>query len=318
MKISVAMATYNGSKYINEQIKSICMQSHPVDELIIVDDKSKDSTVKIIKDLIKKYSNIQIQVIENSENLGYIENFRKALRFCNGDYIFLCDQDDIWMPNKVEEMISVLEINPKIKVLGSSFSFIDGNGNDMQFHDKKNTSNHNMIDRKIINNDIVQMKTEDLIFHNYCQGCALVINKEIAEEFIRVDNKKIPHDWQISLLGSINNGTYFYNKPLFYYRIHNNNTLGVNDNLSPKEKMNVNIRISAAKEVLECVRLVEILTGDKNIHQLDMFLSKNIEMMENKSTVRLIFQMIIFNKYYSKLKSFKGRILDIIYTLSRG
>ena len=97
--ISVALASYNGEKYIEEQINSILYQSMKVDRIVICDDNSKDNTIKIIEKLIKK--GFPINLHKNDRNLGYALNFMKCINLCNSNYIFLSDQDDIWFKNKV-------------------------------------------------------------------------------------------------------------------------------------------------------------------------------------------------------------------------
>ena len=119
--ISVAMATFNGEPYIQEQLDSIYNQTRKVDEIIIVDDCSTDSTVRVIEQYILSHKDIDIKLYKNEENLGYKKNFKKAISLCHGDYVFLSDQDDIWKVNKVEDMISIMEENPNISVLASSF-----------------------------------------------------------------------------------------------------------------------------------------------------------------------------------------------------
>ena len=89
MKVSVVMATYNGEEYIVEQLDSIINQSYPVDEIIICDDKSTDRTVGVITEYISRKKIREIKLYENSENLGFAENFNKALNLAKGDYIFL-------------------------------------------------------------------------------------------------------------------------------------------------------------------------------------------------------------------------------------
>lgn len=86
--ISVAMTTYNGQKYVEEQLLSIINQTKSVDEIIIVDDKSSDETVKVIKQFIIDNSTFNIVLIQNNENLGYRRNFKKAMSMAKGDYIF--------------------------------------------------------------------------------------------------------------------------------------------------------------------------------------------------------------------------------------
>ena len=122
MKTSVAMATYNGADYLIEQLDSLRDQTMPIDEVIICDDGSKDNTVQMIRDYIKENAlGERWTLIENEVNLGYANNFHKALNLTTGDYIFFSDQDDIWMTNKIEEMTKVLNENPKIQLLCSDY-----------------------------------------------------------------------------------------------------------------------------------------------------------------------------------------------------
>ena len=126
MKISVAMATYNGAQYIEEQLESIRIQTMPVDEVRICDDGSLDDTVEVICHYIREHgleSSWSVEV--NQENLGYASNFMKAVGLTNGDYVFFCDQDDIWIADRAERMIGLMEAHPDMLLLGSEFdSFV--------------------------------------------------------------------------------------------------------------------------------------------------------------------------------------------------
>ena len=101
--ISVVMCTYNGAKYIEQQIESILAQTHPVYELIVQDDGSTDSTVEIIENYGRKYPIIKL--FRNEKRKGYNANFFSAMRKASGDYISISDQDDIWKADKLEEML---------------------------------------------------------------------------------------------------------------------------------------------------------------------------------------------------------------------
>lgn len=105
--ISVAIASYNGELYIKEQIQSILYQTLPVSEIIIVDDCSSDSTTKVIRNMLKLDDRIKLVV--NNKNQGHIKSFERALSLCSGSYIFLSDQDDIWLPGKVKTCIDYLD-----------------------------------------------------------------------------------------------------------------------------------------------------------------------------------------------------------------
>ena len=106
MSISVAMAVFNGEKYIKEQILSILKQLNKYDELVISYDKSSDNTYRIISELAIRDNRIKIF---SGSSCGIIKNFENALRHCKNDYIFLSDQDDIWLDNKVSYVINELK-----------------------------------------------------------------------------------------------------------------------------------------------------------------------------------------------------------------
>ena len=126
MKTSVALCTYNGDKYLSEQLDSILNQSIQVDEIVICDDKSTDGTHDIINQYYSKYPNI-VKFYLNETNLRSVKNFEKAISLCTGDIIFLSDQDDSWLPEKVAEMTSYFDLNPTISVLATNANCMDEN-----------------------------------------------------------------------------------------------------------------------------------------------------------------------------------------------
>ncbi|MCY1674284.1 glycosyltransferase family 2 protein [Pseudarthrobacter sp. SL88] len=105
VRVSVCMATYNGQDYVAEQIQSILSQLSPEDELVIVDDASKDSTL----DVVRRLQDPRIVLLPSAENKGYVASFEKAVSSSRGEYIMLSDQDDIWLPGRVETLVSALQ-----------------------------------------------------------------------------------------------------------------------------------------------------------------------------------------------------------------
>lgn len=105
MKLSVCMATYQGERYVREQVESILSQLTPHDEIVISDDCSTDGTLRVLEDL----SDARIRVYTNSTNLGYSKNFANALQRATGDIVFIADQDDVWLPDKVATMVEALQ-----------------------------------------------------------------------------------------------------------------------------------------------------------------------------------------------------------------
>ena len=105
MFCSVAMSTYNGERFLAEQLSSICAQTRPVDEIVVSDDGSSDGTLRILDDFRLAHPQIHWKILPSAENHGFRESFLRALKACGGDLIFLCDQDDRWAPGKVETML---------------------------------------------------------------------------------------------------------------------------------------------------------------------------------------------------------------------
>lgn len=110
MKISIALATYNGATYLQSQLDSYIAQERKPDEIVVCDDVSTDDTVAILE-AFQKNAPFQVRVINNLSNLGYTKNFEKALSNCSGDLIFLSDQDDIWRPEKIRIVEEVFQNN---------------------------------------------------------------------------------------------------------------------------------------------------------------------------------------------------------------
>jgi glycosyltransferase involved in cell wall biosynthesis len=116
IRISIAMASYNGERFIREQLDSYAAQSRLPDQLIICDDGSIDRTIPIVEEFAAS-APFPVIISRNSRNLGYSRNFARALTLCDGDIIFLSDQDDVWFPDRVERVISVFETDPDVQVV---------------------------------------------------------------------------------------------------------------------------------------------------------------------------------------------------------
>lgn len=317
--ISVAIATYNGQEFIKEQLLSILNQTMPVDEIVICDDQSSDDTVKIIQELLCD----KIYLYQNEKNLGYKLNFKKALSYCKGDYIFLCDQDDIWLENKVEVMTQIMNVNKNIKVLASTYDLIDENNNPIHIDINPKFSNKNMYKCKVKPNALVKVPFERLIVENSFQGCALCVRKQVNEKFQRCFSEEFHHDWLINILASEQNGMYFLNIPLFKYRIHSKNTIGLKGNVTLKgmdhlvSTNTVDARTNTAKNCIETLNKLEELDNELCLSyptytNYREFFNKHILYIENGKVIQLIIQNL--NPYYKYFKTIKGRLMDIIVT----
>lgn len=315
--ISVAMTTFNGEKYIEKQIESIIHQSLPVDEIIVCDDGSTDHTVE----LLKKYD---VTLIQNFQNLGYKLNFKQAMEKCNGDYIFLCDQDDIWEKDKVKDMMHIMESHKNIHVLASSFTYIDGQDQMILTTLNKGYSNNNLYNKEVEKNDLVSVLTDEFIYGNYFQGCALVMDKQTRDFVVHHFDDRLPHDWIISLYASIDGGMYFYNKSEFKYRIHNDNSIGVSTlNQSATQHVNraylFEERYQKARDALYVLDVLKsncidyYMQNEKKFNAIESFMEHHVSYLKNKKFFGLLGQ----NRYvyYKKLKTYRARIMDLLYCL---
>lgn len=124
LKVSVAMCTYNGSKYIKDQIVSILNQSHVPDEIVICDDNSTDNTIGLACKILNKTS-VNWKIIKNCNTLGVTKNFEKAISLCQGDVIFTSDQDDFWAINKIERILEEFDNNPNCNFVFSNAEIVN-------------------------------------------------------------------------------------------------------------------------------------------------------------------------------------------------
>ena len=121
MKISVAIATYNGASYLREQLESISNQRHLPFELVACDDGSTDETIEVLT-TYSQTAPFPVRLYRNETNLGYAENFLKAARLCKGEWVAFCDQDDVWLPNKLDDARSAIEKDDRpIMVLQNAY-----------------------------------------------------------------------------------------------------------------------------------------------------------------------------------------------------
>lgn len=203
------MATYNGEKYIREQIDSILLQINNNDELIITDDASTDSTVKIIKE----YKDSRIKLFINEERLGYTKNFEKAIKQSIGEYIILSDQDDVWLKNRVSVTMNYLE--------EKKYDFFHGDAIITDNQLKQIKESHNS-----------DLKVKNGFLYNFIKcrflGCSMAFNAKLKKRlFPFPDNVYVcPHDYWIALIAEMYYKCAVVNIPLIYYRRHSGTTSG--------------------------------------------------------------------------------------------
>lgn len=223
-KVSVAMATYNGSRFILEQLESIRTQTRKVDEVVIMDDCSTDNTKYLVEEYIAKYKLKGWKFYINESNLGYARNFIKAIETTTGDVVFLCDQDDVWIKNKVESMVQLLEDNEQIWMLHSEINLID------EFD--------NIIDTKYqkLATGFKEIRFKRYIKRlNYC-GMSSAFSYKLRDCIKELDLSDIPtHDWILGAL-AVTFGKFATIDIVFTNRRkHSNNAALVQKNSNPSK-----------------------------------------------------------------------------------
>lgn len=125
MRLSVAMCTYNGERYLPVQLDSLIRQTRPPDELVVCDDRSSDGTVAVLRKFAKRAS-FAVRIQENECNVGSTKNFERTIALCQGDVIATCDQDDVWLPHKLATLESTLTDSPTVGFVFSDAVMVDG------------------------------------------------------------------------------------------------------------------------------------------------------------------------------------------------
>lgn len=199
------MATYNGEKYIKEQINSILINLEQNDELIISDDGSKDNTRNIIQNIQKNDSRVKLF---DGPKKGVKQNFANAIEKCNGEYIFLSDQDDVWNVKKVEKVLKVFK-EKGITLVIHNCEIVNENleKTDKTFFEFRNSG------KGVIKN----------IWKNTYIGCCMAFKSEIKDKILPIPNDIEMHDQWIGILNEKYGKSYFLDDCLIKYRRHGNN-----------------------------------------------------------------------------------------------
>jgi glycosyltransferase involved in cell wall biosynthesis len=213
-KISVCLATFNGERYLREQLLSILNQISMNDEVIIVDDASSDKTVAIINSL----KDNRILLYESEKNYGHVKSFSKAIKLSKGDIIFLSDQDDIWTENKYNDVIKTFQNYPKVSMIVHGLSIINSDGilvskNWLNFEDT------------IPNRSIYLIKQ---IYKTRVFGSAVAFRSNILSLLLPFPKFVYAHDHWITIIATLRGSIKLHSSQLVLRRIHTNNLTPIN------------------------------------------------------------------------------------------
>lgn len=321
MRLSVAMTAYNGAQYVEAQLRSLLSQTRQADEVMIVDDGSEDGTDRLITVFLERHR-LNWHFEKNEANLGYKANFKKAISQTTGDIIFLCDQDDIWYPEKLAEMEQVFSAHPECQALNTSFVYIDGQDAPIGVNPLPGMSNQNLIKRPIPYDTLEKMKLDEIVSYNITPGCTMAFRTKTKQIYQAHTACGVVHDWEINLIAALQDGCYFWNRPLIRYRIHGKNAVGIPGvgQSSKIDRGSYQYRLAVAKQMkvyTDCfaVYLDTADTAQKSVLKEQIaFVTARYQALESKRICKIL-SLYKAGRNYRNSVTRKGRIADFLCIL---
>ncbi len=229
MKIGVLIATYNGERYLQEQLDSIIEQTKRVDEIIVSDDNSSDNTAAIVNQYIENNKDIRIKFVINQGKRGVTCNFENAFRHSTSDLLFFCDQDDVWNENKVSCFLEAAERFPEYGLYFSNATLTDGSLKpigksvwDVFYCDRSIKTKYSVLDGdKLI---------ERISANNIVTGMSAAVRREVLQNVFPM-HLSLYHDEMVACYCSVNGGLVAINEETALYRQHGNNAIGIDGSM---------------------------------------------------------------------------------------
>ncbi|MBX9852136.1 MAG: glycosyltransferase family 2 protein [Cytophagaceae bacterium] len=282
--VSIALCTYNGAPFLEAQLDSIFSQTYTNIEVIAVDDVSSDRTVEILKNYSTRYN---LKVFINEKNLGYIKNFERAISLCNGDYIALCDQDDIWEKSKIEVLLKGIGENQLIY-------------SDSEMIRRDGTS----LNKKIsdVQNFVQGHQPESFLFHNCVAGHTCLFKKEL-KNYIFPFPEKLYHDWWIVFAASSVGKITYVNSCLTRYRQHESANTDMLHLRTPEKVIEGDKSRKLEQRTINVINNLSIYYGFKYLSEKDRnFIGTLIENYKRRLNHYFSLRLLLFwLKHYEKL-----------------
>ena len=334
--ISIALCTYNGEKFLPEQLQSILVQTCLPDELVVCDDCSSDRTVEILREF-KKKAPFPVHIHQNEINLGSTKNFKKAIQLCTGDIIALCDQDDVWKAHKLEKLAEALHFNPEAGYTFSDADLVD--------------ENLVLIGCRLWNSYSFMGKYKKLFFQGEQFSCLARMNVvtgatmafrasigKIALSFQNWEENWIHDEWIAIISSALSHPGIPVDEALIFYRVHIKQQVGVPFTQNKRTLMGLFqremklshqyriafwnrhcLRILKLKEILQQqVRINSSVELKQNINYLleyQIFVSNRNKILPSKGLVRyhLIFREAFSGRYAKFSNSWRTMFKDLFF-----
>lgn len=224
LRTAVVLCSYNGAEFLPVQLRSVLLQTRLPDELIMVDDASTDSTVRILEEFRSQAERLGVRsvVVCNPANLGYVKNFELATCLAQADIVFLCDQDDIWQPHKIARMTEVFAARPSLSLLHTDAALINGAGVDMRcsLFDALEVTAHELA--------MVHAGAglEALLRRNLVTGATAAFRRDLLQRAIPFAQAWIHDEW-LAIMAAVTGEVDCLEEQLIGYRQHGANQIGV-------------------------------------------------------------------------------------------
>lgn len=236
LSVSIAMCTYNGEKFVKEQIESIINQTYNIDEIIIVDDCSTDKTINILKEILES-SNIDYTICINEKNLGVKKSFEKCINMCTKDIIFTADQDDIWNHNKLSIMMKSFCKNNNLVLAFCNGELVDEKGESL------GQTMHQYLKLKemgIVPGFKKSVYKKRLCYSWIVSGNMMGFRRKLIEKAFPISENKVwIHDSWLAITAPIFGDIELIDKCLIKYRQHSNNVIGIKKEVRKKNELRI-------------------------------------------------------------------------------
>ncbi|WP_270640599.1 glycosyltransferase [Longibaculum muris] len=294
--ISVVLTTYNGEKYIAEQLESICTQTITPNEVLIFDDGSTDNTENICFSLARKYKKIKIVFTKNIINKGWQKNFIDGIKEASGEIVYLSDQDDIWLNDKIEKTISIFK-NENINILATNYTIFNMRDSE--------PAELQQADTFVNDGALMKVQLTDKFYEVMRPGCTYCFRKSYFDQkVIQYWTENLAHDQLIWVTALLNSEMYILNEPLIYFRRHESNASG-----------NVTLNTSLKRRIAQCKVMIQftsnLLKNDNFSSSIKILLNNylcyqksRLDFFERKRVLKFIVKQLIYRKFIFSINSF--------------